>query len=379
MTQLTWSAEIGKRIRTGEWPDQAVPTLAKAREALVEAGDIFGTRAGRRETSAQLVDYFMEEAKVVYLIYKVWTAGFLEWLAGAGVPEQERAAELARLAQLLAYPDGRPLDPATRWDDLATLAGRLANGIRTYDLAVAEAELELEALREDWRRLHDRYADLMSGVLAFVARRFGEARLEECYRHVLEPYIQERYMPFDVREHEYQDTIFRNLYLVFEAMRGHLVGPARDGAMEFQEHDDRYEVRFDPCGSGGRSLRGDPDEGTGSRVLAPYEFGVTQGRYDWAWNEEGVCYYCAHCCLALERLPAERWGHPVRVVDPPLWRGEDDPLTRRACQWTVYKSLEAIPESAYQRIGLTKPPLGESAAAPPPARGSGGSSDAPEL
>ena len=77
--------------------------------------------------------------------------------------------------------------------------------------------------------------------------------------------------------------------------------------------------------------------------------------FDWAWNEEGVCYYCAHCCLALEKLPAERWGHPIRVVDPPLWRGEDDPLTRKKCQWTVYKSLDAIPETAYQRIGMTRP------------------------
>ncbi len=47
--------------------------------------------------AAQLVDSFMEEAKVVYLIYKVWTAGFLDWLAGQGVTEAERAAEIDRL------------------------------------------------------------------------------------------------------------------------------------------------------------------------------------------------------------------------------------------------------------------------------------------
>lgn len=359
-TSLVWSDEIGKRVRTGDWVDQSVSTITKVEEALREAGDEFGLLAGRRETAAQLVDYFMEEAKVVYLIYKVWTAGFLGWLAEHGVPVEERRAELARLSELLAYPDGTPLDTRARWEDLSAAAGRLGNGIRSYDLTVAQATAGLDRLREDWRRLHDRYADLMAGVLAFVARRFGEARLEDCYRHVLEPYIQERYMPFDVRVNRYEDTLFRNLYLTFEAMRGHLVGPARRGEIELEEHDDRYEIRFDPCGSGGRSLRGDPDEGTGSRVLAPYEFGVTGERYDWAWNEEGVCYYCAHCCLALEKLPAERWGHPVRVVDPPLWRGEDDPLTRKKCQWTVYKSLEAIPEAAYQRIGMNKPAVEES-------------------
>ena len=44
-------------------------------------------------------------------------------------------------------------------------------------------------------------------------------------------------------------------------------------------------------------------------------------------------------------------------MDPPLWRGEDDPATNRKCQWSVWKSLEAIPEREYERIGRTKPPL----------------------
>lgn len=358
MSHLTWSDDIGKRMRTGPWADQAVSTVTKIEEALADAGDTFGLKAGRRETAAQLVDYFMEEAKVVYVIYRVWTEGFLDWLRGRGVAQEDLDAELARLSRLMAFPDGTPLEPKVRWEALGERAGRLANGIRSYDLPVAAARAELDGVRDDWRRLHDRYADLMSGVLAYVAGRFGEAALEPCYRHVLEPYIQERYMVFDVREHAYEDTFARNAYLVFEAMRGHLVGPGRRGDIDLEEFDDRLEIRFDPCGSGGRSLRGDPDEGTGSRVLAPYEFGVTTERHDWAWNEEGVCYYCAHCCFALEKLPVERWGHPVRVVDPPLWGGSAEaPSTRRRCQWTVYKSLEAIPASAYERIGATKPAL----------------------
>lgn len=165
-------------------------------------------------------------------------------------------------------------------------------------------------------------------------------------------------MPFDTRINRYESTLERNIYTVFEAMRAHLVGPLRDGSIEFEEDDEKLVVRFDPCGSGGRQLRGDPIEGTGSRVLEPYEFGVTREKHDWAWNTEGICYYCAHCCLTLEKLPEERWGHPVRVVDPPVWGGSADAeSTQRKCQWTVYKSLEAIPESAYERIGQKKPRL----------------------
>jgi hypothetical protein len=358
MTELEWSESIGKRVRTGSGPDQVIPTLDKARTALAEAGDSFGLQAGRREVAAQLVDYFMEEAKVVYLIYEVWTAGFLGYLADRGVPEADRDAELERLKRLLAYPDGKPLDPVARWDALGERAGRLGNRVRAYRISVAEAGNEMTALGEDWRRLHDRYADLMAGVLAFVVKRFGEASLEDCYRAVLEPYIQERYMPFDTRVNPYQETIERNLYLVFEAMRAHMCGPRRDGSLEYEEFDDRYVVSFDPCGSGGRSMRGDEIEGTGSRVQAPYEFGVTEEAHDWAWNEKGICYYCAHCCLTLEKLPMERWGQPVRVVDPPRWGGSaGDAATRQKCSWTVYKSTAQIPDWVYERVGHRKPQL----------------------
>lgn len=358
MTQLEWSATIGKRVRSGDLAEQSAPTLTAALEALAEAGDEFGLKAGRREVAAQLVDYFMEEAKVVYLIYEVWTDGFLAWLMERGVSQEELDAELERLNELMAYPDGSPLDAPVRWRELGERAGRVGNRIRAYDITVADAEVELDGIREDWRRLHDRYADVMAGVLAYVARRFGEPALEDCYRAVLEPYIQERYMPFDIREHPYDSTLDRNVYTVFEAMRAHLVGPRRDGEIEFEEDDEKLVVSFDPCGSGGRQVRGDDIEGTGSRVLEPYEFGVTREKYDWAWNEEGVCYYCAHCCLTLEKLPVERWGAPVRVVRPPIWDGDaHSESSRRKCTWTVYKSLEAIPESAYERIGHTKPQL----------------------
>jgi hypothetical protein len=357
MTYLTWSAEIGKRVRTGDWADQAISTVTKIREALEEAGDDFGPMAGRRETAAQLVDYFMEEAKVIYLIYRVWTDGFLDWLRAQGVSEAELDAELDRLARLMAYPDGTPLDATTRWEALSKRAGRLGNGIRSYDLPVARAAAELEGVLADWRRLHDRYADLMAGVLAFVAGRFGEAALEPCYRSVLEPFIQERYMVFDVRLRPYAETLARNLYISLEAMRAHLVGPGRRGNTDLEEFDDRWELNFDPCGSGGRMIRGDEIEGTGSRVLAPYDFGVTQEAHPWSWGEKGVCYYCIHCSFTMSILPAERWGHPVRTVDPPLWRGPDDPDTRRSCKWTVWKSLEAIPEREYERVGRSKPQL----------------------
>ena len=95
------------------------------------------------------------------------------------------------------------------------------------DAAMAAAALvELAGVNEDWRRLHDRTADVMAGLLAYVAKLFGEAALEPCYRSVMEPYLQERYMPFDVRHTPYEETLDRNLYISLEAMRGHVLGQA---------------------------------------------------------------------------------------------------------------------------------------------------------
>jgi hypothetical protein len=343
---LEWSPDLGKRVRRGPWVDQAVSTTRKVEEAI---------DAGQWELVAQLVDYWMEEAKVVFVIYTVWTEGFETWLLARGVPQQQLKSETERLARLLSFPAGEAFDPGPRWEQLAAKAGVLANLSRAFQLTEAEAKARLDELRESWRQLHDRGADMMSGLLSFVATQFGEAAIENCYRFVLEPYLQERYQPFDLREQSYEETIYRNLYLAFEAMRGHLCGPDRTGDLELEEHHDRWVIRFDPCGSGNRSLRGDEVESTGSRAEPPYSFGVTKARYDWAWNEEGICYYCAHCCFALERWPAEQWGHPLRVIDSPRYPSETDGPDPAKCSWTIYKSIDAIPEDAYVRIGMKKP------------------------
>lgn len=345
-TTLTWSASLGKRVRTGDWADQAISTTAKLRESIEQ---------GHWELAAQLVDYWMEEAKVCHVIYGVWSEGFEAWLGGRGVAPAELEGEVVRLRSLLAFPDGEPFDPSPRWLALGARAGALANGLRGFELDARAALAEVDGLREDWRRLHDRWVDFQSGLLALVAARFGEEALEDCYRHVLEPYLEERYRPFDLREHPYEETLERNLYLSFEAMRGHLCGPERTGEIELEEHPDRWVLRFDPCGSGNRGQRGDPIEGTGSRAERPYGFGVTAGEHDWAWNEKGICYYCAHCCFALELWPAQNWGHPLRVIDSPRYPDETRGPEPAKCSWTVYKSVEAIPAEAYERIGRTKP------------------------
>ena len=342
---LTWSDALGKRVRRGDWADQAISTTRKVHEAV---------DAGQWEVAAQLVDYFMEEAKVCHVIYTVWSEGFERFLLGRGVTDGELAAERVRLAHLLHFPDGEDFAPHPRWRRLGELAGGLGNDLRGFEVDAAAAHERFEELRERWRQLHDRWADYQSGLLTFAADRFGEAAVGQCFAEVLEPYLGERYAPFDTRVQPYEDTLERNLYLAFEAMRAHLCGPERTGEVGLEEHDDRWVISFDPCGSGGRGQRGDDIEGTPSRSDPPYGFAVTTEPHDWAGNEVGVCLYCAHCVVALQKWPMEQWGAPVRVVDPPLHPAETVE-SRKQCQWTVYKTVEAVPEEAYRRVGAVKP------------------------
>ena len=320
-THLTWSDEVGKRVGpvTGRDPERSRATVRRSRRRCASE-DVLGVNVGQRESAAQLVDYFMEEAKVLYVVYGLWMAGFEDWLRGEGVGEAELTGELDRLRVLMAWPDRTPLDIAARWAALGEAAGAVGSGIRSYELSVADGEVAVEALLADWRRLHDRYADLMAGLLAFVVRRFGEAALESCYRSVLEPYIQERYMVFDVRYRPYADTLLRNLYISLEAMRCHLVGPDRRGTSTSRSSTTAGSCATTHAGPAGAScaVTTSKARGRGSwrRTSSASE------HHPWAWNEVGVCYYCATATWRCP--PCAATGATVRTVDPPLWRGEDD-------------------------------------------------------
>ena len=138
MTYLTWSDDLGKRVRTGDWTDQAVSTVTKINEAI---------REGRSEVAAQLIDYFMEEAKVVQFIYDTWTPGFLEWLTQAGYGEAELAAAVEDLRVELAMLDGTPFDGDALWLALGAQAGRLTHAVRAELIEPTRAVADFDAIR----------------------------------------------------------------------------------------------------------------------------------------------------------------------------------------------------------------------------------------
>jgi hypothetical protein len=253
-----------------------------------------------------------------------------------------------------SWQSGVPYDRAAELSRYRMLKARL---VRELNAPVPVALATLEAWKEQWRSIHDRDVDYASGLMNVARIRYGEASLEEMLRASITDRFDFRYARYDVSRFPWEKAFEELVHASIETQRGHLVGPQREGVVELTEHADRVVISFEPCGTGGRTVAGDAVSGTPSRHRAPYYYHTIDGKHDFAWNKPGVCQYCSHCALMSGKLPIERFGYPLRVVEPPLAGN-----TTGRCKWTIYRDLRDVPASYYESLGERKPspdvPLG---------------------
>jgi hypothetical protein len=337
---LTFSDLVGRRVRTGDWQEQKISTYDKIRSAL--------ERRESREAAA-FVDFFADEADVIYSIFRQLIPDVNEVLLQRGVDKADIREINAKILSLLKLPDGRPFKPRRLWEEFRSMqremillcgGGRFSDALRL-----------LEDFKETWRLIQDRDVDHLYGLINEIVVRFGESALGEMWDFIIGPLFKARYAKFDIDHVPWEESLKTNVYLCFESMRGHLVGPGRMGNMEFEEDEKRYTFRFDPCGSGSRIMRGDEIEGSPSRMEPPFGWGVTKEKHDFAWNKEGVCYYCSNCCVVQLLKPIDAFGYPVRVVEPPTYPSE----AAKKCTFHVYKDPREVPERYYEEVGRKKP------------------------
>jgi hypothetical protein len=340
-SELYFSERLNKNIRKGNWQEQLISTYEKICLAIQEK---------RKENAVELVNYFIEEARICYDIYVQWSADFIRFIHDQpDVIHGEVDGMSQDLFELLGE-NGEPLDPKARWIKLHEYKSKLIRGIHGK-APIQQLLQETDHLREYWRKLHDKYVDYCYGILVYIANRFGEDKIEIAYRdYAIGDLFDYRYRFFSP-EANWEESFEILIYNSIESMRAHLCGPRRYGEMDFNEDEEKVVIEFDPCGSGGRSIRGDHVEGTPARMEAPYNFRVTEKEYDWAWNKKGVCYYCAHCSILMENIPMEKWGYPVRVVEPPTYPDRKD----AKCKWTMYKDPKTVPAEVWTRHGMKKP------------------------
>ena len=331
---------IGYEIRRGGYLDHAASTYVLADKALAE---------GRFQDAAELARYTIREAVEAHELYRDWIVEIRAFLEARGVATQVIDAEERRIRDLVKNADGTEFDPEAGWARYNALIEACASSCVAGHADQASAELE--QARQLWRVTHDRKCDWVYGLVDVAAKQIGESCIGELWDALMAP-MYAYYVRYDVDNNPWPRSFDLLMHYALEGLRGHLSGPGRLGTIEVFEEEDRWGMRFDPCGSGGRTYRDDPDTGLPPRMEPPYGFGVTTSEHEWAWNKKGVCLYCVHCCALNERMPMRRFGYPTRVVDPPTW---PDAKAGGKCTWYVYKDPKLVPQSIYERVGMTKP------------------------
>ena len=145
---------------------------------------------------------------------------------------------------------------------------------------------------QEGKGLHDLFCDWIWDLLTKIAELYGEQEVYRLCRKTQQTWMMKRtWNALSTM------SVAERVYLMAEVMRSHRAGPKQDGSIKIFEEKERITIEMDPCGSGGRMRRGDPVDGTPSRLDTPYRFGVTKKAYPWSWNLKNVTYYCVHCAV----------------------------------------------------------------------------------
>ena len=203
---------------------------------------------------------------------------------------------------------------------------------------VDEARQLCEAMRYEWRFLHDLMAESMLGLVTFVQESFGEDQVAEAWRSALS-----RGWKRDTAQVVERDRrqIVEALAATWRAHSTSGVGP-EPAAFTIEEDEEKFIFRMNPCGSGQRLWRRGMYRGEN-----PY--GVTQEAHDWSYGRAGFPLYCTHCTFMNESLPIRWYGLPLYPSEPP------DDFDRDPCTWYWYKDPADIPDEYWERYGEVRP------------------------
>jgi hypothetical protein len=203
--------------------------------------------------------------------------------------------------------------------------------VRAGDVEAAERHIDRAVART--RSLQVYSLNWITSLLSFVGRELGEDGVERALRATGEEFVRPRRgapgewdaLPASARA---------------KAIARAMV--ANGGECVVDEDDDKITLSF-RCGSGGMLI----DEGRYESEGGPYL--VLRERAGRTFMRDALPVYCAHCSVHNEIQPVEWGGTPTSIEHPPQRPGE-------RCVHHVYKDPAAVPDEAYARIGLPRPP-----------------------
>jgi hypothetical protein len=318
--KLEKSATIGRVLRLDDIETIGVSSQTLAEEAIAE---------GQLDLATALVRYYYEEMDIMNTIMRTWIQDTMRYivLKAGGTEDSAQNAAKGIMRAFWAYPFGqaerdKAVDALTRGDK-------------------EQALFWLERMRLAFLNVHDVLVAWMQDQLSFIAEAYQEDAVLETILHTHQDIWGDRYAAWD------KMTPWEKVALTVEGMRGgHFSGMKRRGDVIVEDQGDRYLVAFDPCGSGGVLRRGDPETGRQAHPLTLH--GVNKEAHLWTWQKTEVHWYCSHCAIAMEWLPARKRGYLLRPLDHTLDH-------HAPCPWYIYKEDHLIRDYHYPRTGSTNP------------------------
>jgi hypothetical protein len=203
---------------------------------------------------------------------------------------------------------------------------------------VDEARRLANAMKHEWRFLHDLMVEGVLGLVDFIKRRDGEDAVADAWRESLGRGWHRDTTA--ILERDRRDIV-EALAATWRAHSTSGKGP-HPGAFTIEEDDEKFTFVLHPCGSGQRLvLRGKYD--------GPDGYAKTETAHDWSFGRADFPLYCTHCTVMNEILPIEWTGYPLYPLDPP---GD---YHTEPCRWYWYKDPNDIPDRFWERYGRSKP------------------------
>ena len=344
-TTIAFTELLGRRVRMGPWEDQKVSTYRKIIEALDGARWDEAAHARRATSSTRRTSASRSTA-----------SGSATSTATSGTRASTRRVIKARNDQAVAV--SRPARRVAR-GTRASSGTASSPRSRTFTAATYreqpdEAKRRLDVMKETWRQCHDRDVDHTYALMSLIKEQLGEAADP---RHVRpRPAAAVRLALREVRRRQVPvGRVARDPHA--RRLRGDARPPRRPRAD--RRHGAgrargplRPPLRPVRLRADGR-LRGDSIEGTPPRMQPPYDWKVTEEPHTWNHNTPGVCLYCTHCIILMEEMPMDRFGYPVRVVDPPVYDAEHTAVgeRRRSASGRCSRTRPRCPRSTTRASG----------------------------
>ena len=189
--------------------------------------------------------------------------------------------------------------------------------------------------------IHDLYVHWSAALLSHIYENWGEGAAVKAVRDTAAHGQSGWAIPMAKLKQQMLQEQGLKAYIewVIDMWRQHSMYPGTT----VEEDDEKIIINMKQCGSGGRLINMDAYSG-------PMGYKKLKKAGPHTWGEEDLPIYCSHCPMVHEIAPVQYFGRGSQfwVHAAPFPKKPGDP-----CILHIYKNPDDIPESYYERIGMS--------------------------